>query len=85
MSDYIANIFVLPCKNLGLWQEERSVIEQELNERAFLLQQEREKSEWESRFEGPVPRDYNKKQRRVKNMEKLAEQIIGNLFAFTSF
>ena len=83
MSDYIANIFVLPCKDLGLWQQERNLIEKELQERAFLLQQEREleqeKSEWESRFEVPSPpRDYNSKLRLVKKMEKRAEQIIGN-------
>ena len=79
MSDYISKIFVLPCKDLGLWQEERNLIEQELNERAFFLQQEREKSERESCSEGPiaVPRDYNNMRRLAKKMEKRAEQIIG--------
>ncbi|XP_066923179.1 uncharacterized protein [Clytia hemisphaerica] len=69
-------VFVLPCEDLGLWQEERNVIGQEIQERSFLLNQEREEIDRENRFNAPVWRDYSEKQRRVKEMQKRVEQII---------
>eukprot|EP00111_Clytia_hemisphaerica_P013943 TCONS_00041044-protein len=69
-------VFVLPCQDLGLWQEERDVVEQVIQERSFLLNQKQEKGEWESCFNAPEKQHYAKKQSRVKEMEKRVEQIM---------